>query len=227
MNLSYSTFCTSKATALLIAIGSLACTANANAQVLLNFAGGNGSEVTITWSSPIVYTLSSSTSVSAVNPTFVFQSVTNSSVIFHNQGPVGGVAPTYTSTGAGSGDGTQTINTFFGSSINFNTVHTNDVVFYATADTANTFLTAGDVITLSAGSLKYDGSPTTSSGYLGALPPNGLYNTFIADGNNTYALNLGSGSAIPEPSTYAALASLGVLGFAVWRRRNLPATLAC
>ena len=29
--------------------------------------------------------------------------------------------------------------------------------------------------------------------------------------------------AVPEPSTYAALASLGALGFAVYRRRQRPA----
>ncbi len=31
-------------------------------------------------------------------------------------------------------------------------------------------------------------------------------------------------AAIPEPSTYAALAGLGALGLAVWRRRKMQAT---
>lgn len=212
----------SKFVALLLAIGSIVGTTALNAQVYLTFGGGSGSEVTITWSSPIVYTLGSSTSVSAVNPTFVFQSVTGSQNIFSIQGPVGGVAPTYTSTGAGATDGTQTINTFFAAtpSTAFNTVNADDVVFYATNDTALTYLTAGDVITLSAGSLRYDGSPTTSAGYSGALPADGYYNTFIADGPSTYASNLGSGSAVPEPSTYAALAGIAALGLAMWRRRR-------
>ncbi|QYM78695.1 PEP-CTERM sorting domain-containing protein [Horticoccus luteus] len=213
--------CSRKAAASLVALIAFTLAATTRAQgVYLTFTGGHGSEVKISWSSPIVYTLTGSTGIGAVNPTFVFQSVTTSSAIFSTQGAVGGVAPTYTSTGAGSSDGTQTINTFFASNFNFNTVHPDDVVFYATTDTANTLLTAGDVFTLSAGSLRYDGSPTTSAGYMGALPADGYYNTFIADGNNTYYQNLGSGaSAIPEPSTYAMMAGAAILGFAVWRRR--------
>jgi len=220
MKLSTPTRISHKLTALFILIGSLAITAKTNAQVFLTFSGGNGSEVAITWSTPISYTLTASTGVSAKNPTFVFQSVTNSQSIFQTQGAVGGTAPTYTSTGAGSTDGTQTINTFFGSNFTFNTVRPSDVVFYATNDTANTFLTAGDVFTLSAGSLRYTGSPNSSASYTGALPVNGFYNTFIADGNNTYLSNLGSGSAIPEPSTYAAIAGAAMLGMAVWQRRR-------
>ena len=125
----------------------------------------------------------------------------------------------YASTGAGSTDGTQTINTFAAPNT-LNSVTSGDVVFYATGDTALTYLTSGDVITLSAGYLSYTGSPNTSAGYLGSLPANGYYNTFITDGSNTYASNLGSGSAVPEPSTYAMFAGMGVLGFAVWRRRR-------
>lgn len=204
--------------------GLLACTGKMSAQVFLTFSGGSGAEVTITWSSPIVYTLTSSTGVSATNPTFVFDEILNSSAIYSLAGAVGGTAPTYTSTGSGSTDGTQTINYFYAGQT-FNTVTSNDVVFYATADTAPTFLTSGDVITLSAGSLRYNGSPTTNAGYAGALPANGFYSTFITDGNNTYLSNLGNGSAIPEPSTYAAIAGLGALGFVMWRRRNRTQTM--
>jgi hypothetical protein len=46
----------------------------------------------------------------------------------------------------------------------------------------------------------------------------------LHDGNNEgYVLEFSAGylaSAIPEPSTYAALAGLGALGFAAWRRRT-------
>ena len=214
-----------KASALLVALLTLTVAAQLRAQVLLTFSGGSGTEVTITWSTPIAYTLTSSTGVSAVNPTFVFRAITNSQAIFQTQGAVGGVAPTYTSTGAGSTDGTRTINTF-STPNTFNSVTAGDVVFYATADTAPTFLTAGDVITLSAGSLRYTGSPNSSASYFGALPANGSYNTFIADGSNTYASNLGVGSAVPEPSTYAAFAGLAALGFVVWRRRRNICTAA-
>ncbi len=210
----------------LVLMGSFTAAAKLNAQVYLTFTGGNGSEVTITWSSPIVYTLTGSTAVSAKNPTFVFQSIANSQTIFLTQGAVGGVAPTYTSTGAGSTDGTQTINTFAAPNT-FNAVTAGDVVFYATGDTANTLLTVGDVITLSAGSLRYTGSPNTSAGYTGALPANGSYNTFIVDGSSTYLTLLSSnGSAIPEPSTYAVIAGLAALGFVGWRRRRRSSTCA-
>jgi len=209
----------SKATALLFGIGSLVGIANVNAQVLLTFSGGNGTgEVTITWSSPITYTLTSSSS--GTKPIFVFQSIANSQAIFQVQAAVGGVGPTYTSTGAGSTDGTQTINHFKAPGT-FNSVTAGDVVFFALGDTTTTLLTAGDVISLSAGSLRYDGSSGTSASYNGILPANGSYNTFITAGPDTFSGNLGSGvSAIPEPSTYAAIAGAAMLGLAVWHRRR-------
>jgi len=186
--------------------------------VYLTFSGGNGSEVVITWSSPITYTLTSTSW--ATKPIFVFQAIPNSQSIFQVQAAVGGTRPTYTSTGVGSADGTQTINHFKAPN-SFNSVTAGDVVFFALDDTTTTALTAGDVITLSAGSLRYDGTSGTSIGYAGALPANGSYTTFITAGPDTFDGNLGSGvSAIPEPSTYAAIAGLGMLGFAAWRRRS-------
>jgi hypothetical protein len=207
------------ATALLIVIGSLLSITGARAQgVFLTFSGGNGSQVTITWSSPIIYTLTGTTLNSGVNPYFVFQSVTNSATIFPVQAtPPASPTPTYTSTGAGSTDGTQTINNFYVPIALHNNVNIGDVVFRATTDTANTFLTTGDVFTLSAGSLSYNGTTNSNSSYSGALPANGFYTTYIVDAAD---FKLGSGvSAIPEPSTYAAIAGAATLGLAVWRRR--------
>lgn len=212
-----------KVTALCLLLGSLVGITSVNAQVLLTFSGGNGSgEVTITWSSPITYTLTGSSNF-GVNPIFVFQSIANSQQIFQTQGAVGGVAPTYTSTGAGSTDGTQTIDRLKAPNT-FNSVTGGDVVFFSNADTANTLLTSGDVITLSAGSLRYTGSPNSNSAYSGTLPANGSYNTFITAGADTFSGNLGSGvSAIPEPSTYAAIAGVAALGLATWHRRRRAA----
>jgi hypothetical protein len=168
--------------------------------------------------SPINYTLT--TTSSGTKPIFVFQSIANSQAIFQVQAAVGGTQPTYTSTGVGSADGTQTVNHFKAPNT-FNSVTAGDVVFFALGDNTTTVLTAGDVITLSAGSLRYDGSSGTSAGYTGILPANGSYNTFITAGPDTFAGNLGSGvSAIPEPSTYAAIAGAAMLGLAVWRRRR-------
>lgn len=207
-----------RAIALLILIGSLGGAATLNAQVLLSFSGGNGTEVKVTWLSPITYTLTGTTLNSGVNPYFVFQSVTNSQNIFSVQGTPAAGAPSYTSTGAGATDGTQTINNFYAITTAHNDVAVGDIQFRATTDTANTFLTNGDVFTLTAGSLSYTGSPQTSKTYLGALPANGLYNTFIVDAAD---MRLGNGvSAIPEPSTYAAIAGAAMLGLAVWKRRR-------
>lgn len=213
MNMSHFTHFNSKATALLVAIGSLVGITNANAQtVYLTFSGGGGSPFVISWSTPIVYTLSGTSVSSGFNPYFVFSGITNISTAV----PVDTVAtfsgaPTYSSTGVGSGDGTQTINSFYWKTPH-GVVGANDMEFRATLDTAATILTVGDVITLTAGSL-HNNTP-----YSGIMPISGYYNTFITDAAD--GANLGSGSAIPEPSTYAAFAGLGVLGFAVWRRRK-------
>ena len=205
---------------LLLAVA-LAAAAKANAQtVFLTFSGGSGTgEVTITWSTPIVYTLNSSSPNSGVNPYFVFKTIPNSQLIFGVDGLLAAVAPTYTSTGAGQGDGLQTINRFSGINTTNaqNAVAADDIVFRATADLAATFLTAGDVITLSAGSLRYDGISGTSALYNGALPANGLYNTFIVD---AAYVSLGVGSAVPEPSTYAAILGAAALGLVIYRRRQ-------
>lgn len=204
-----------KAAGVLIAMGSLAGSTQLRAQtVYLSFSGGSGSPFVVTWSSPITYTLTSTTSSSGVNPYFVFQGITNIStaVPVDTVGAIPGGGPTYTSTGVGSGDGTQTINSFYTVSP-WGVVAANDLVFRAIADTANTWLTSGDIITLNAGHLQ------NSTPYSGVMPTSGYYNTFITDAN--YQTNLGSGmSAVPEPSTYAAIAGAAMLGVAVWRRRR-------
>ena len=205
--------------ACLLIAGAVTGVAKASPSVYLTFSGGSGSEVVVSWSSPITYTLAGTSTVSSVSPYFVFQAVPNANSIFLTAGPVAGVAPTYTSTGAGSGDGTQTINNFF-SNYAFHDVNNNDIVFRATLDTAPTVLTVGDVITLSAGSLSY-APPATSAGYYGTLPTSGYYNTIIVD-EAYYKLGAG-GSTIPEPSTYAGFAGVAALALAAIRRRKIAA----
>jgi hypothetical protein len=197
----------------------LVCPRVAAQTVYLTFSGGGGSPFVVTWSTPITFTLTSSTSNSGVNPYFVFHSIPNigSAVPVDTVGAIPGGGPTYTSTGAGSTDGTQTINSFYTTSPH-GVVGATDLVFRATADTANTFLTAGDVITLSAGHLQ------NNTPYSGTMPASGYYSAFITDAS--YQTNLGSGSAIPEPSTYAALLGVGALGFVVWRRRRAHCAVA-
>lgn len=214
MNIRSSTFLARTATALLLVIGSLLGATQARAQtVFLTFSGGGGSPVVITWTTPITFTLTGSSPNSGVNPYFVFQGITNIdlAVPVDTVGVIPGGGPTYTSTGAGSGDGPQTINSFYTKAAH-GVVTNLDLTFRATADTAATFLTTGDVITLSAGHLQ------NSTPYSGAMPTSGFYNAFITDAADAPFLATGV-SAVPEPSTYAAIAGAAALGVAIWHRR--------
>lgn len=213
-----------KAAALFFAIVAFASTATLSAQtVFLTFTGGGGvAPVTVSWSSPITYTLTFTSPNSGVNPYFVFQSVPNGFAAFPVSGTIAGVAPTYSGTGTGSSDGLQTINRLYAFNATHNAVALNDLGFRATTDTASTILTAGDVITLSAGSMVY--AAPSNGPYSGTLPTNGFYNTFITDAAD---VNLGSGmSAVPEPSTYAAIAGAAMLGFAGWTRHRRKTPVA-
>jgi hypothetical protein len=224
MKLSFPSLFGRKAAALLITVGTFVDCANLNAQVFLSFTGGGASEITVSWSTPITYTLGFNTPNpgGGNRPYFVFQGISNSQSIWQNQGaPL--VAPTYNSTGAGSGDGQQSITTFYSVSPAGaqNAVVAGDFVFFSANDTNPSLLTAGDVITLAPGSFTYSGSGATTIGYGGALPANGFYNTIVVD--PAYANLSAAGSAIPEPSTYAAIMGLGALGFVFERRRRRSA----
>jgi len=205
------------ATVLLVTASSLVATNGLRAQtVFLTFSGGGGTPFVISWTTPITYTLTSSTENSGVNPYFVFQSISGieTPVPVDTVGDIPGGGPTYSSTGAGAGDGTQTINSFFTTNAH-GMVGDEDVVFRATSDTTVSYLTMGDVISLTTGHLQ------TSTNFSGTMPTNGYYNTFITDAS--YQPNLGSGSAVPEPSAYALIAGAVMLGFATWRRRKQAA----
>ena len=202
----------------LLIAGAVTGVAKASPSVFLTFSGGGGvAPVTVSWSAPITYTLNFTST--GYNPFFVFQSIPNIQTAFPVQAFIAGAGPTYTSTGAGSGDGTQTANYINGTGVTWHAVAANDFVFSSTTDTAPTYLTSGDVITLSAGSLVY--SAPSNGAYSGTMPTSGYYNTIVVDASYN---NLGSGvSSVPEPSTYACFAGVAALSLAVIRRRKIAA----
>jgi hypothetical protein len=213
-----------KATVLLVVIGSLLGITNASAQtVFLTFAGaGNGSTpLTITFTTPITYTIGVTPGVGGQNsPVFVFEIGNNLLIGGNSPGQVGIVSdPTYTRASTGlttfSLVGGAVTAGFTSGAGGTNPIVPSDMFVYGNALTAGGNMQIGDTFTLAAGTI------TTASNYTGVVPTSGAYPTFVAD---HYGLNLGVGSAIPEPSTYAAFAGLGVLGFAAWRRRKSVST---
>ena len=201
-----------RAAHLLIAVVSLACSTALSAQtVFLNFSGGGGTPLTIAWTTPITYTITSTPNPDTVQPYFVFNEVgslstgTPSSL---EQAVVASGAPSY----SGNADSTFTINSIsWGESSHGSINSLNDVKFRTTPSAGTNSLDIGDVFTLTSGSL------TTIGNYTGPLPTDGYYSTFIMDASYTF---LGAGSAIPEPSTYATIAGAAMLGLALWHRRR-------
>ncbi|MBA3848659.1 MAG: hypothetical protein C0502_01530 [Opitutus sp.] len=197
-----------KTTSRLVALFALVLATTASAQtVYLQFSGGGGTPLVITWTTPITYTITGTPNPGTKDPYFVFDEIGNiySGMQFSAPTFITSGAPTYSGV-----DGTFLINNI-SSGENWNNITPNDIKFRNVPDAGATFLYVGETFTLSAGTL------TTSVNYSGAAPADGLYATFIVDASYGY---LGSGvSAVPEPSTYAMLLGVAALGGALWRRR--------
>ncbi len=179
--------------------------------VYLTFSGGSGTPLVMTWTTPITYTITGTPNPGTKDPYFVFDEVGNvfsgvqySAPIFITSG-----APTYSGV-----DGTFQINNV-SSGENHNLITPNDIKFRNVPDAGVTFLTFGQTFNLTAGSL------TTTVNYFGTMPTDGLYSTFIVDASYGY---LGAGTAVPEPSTYAALLGGAGLFVALWFRRRKART---
>ncbi len=103
-----------------------------------------------------------------------------------------------------------------GNGISLGTVTQDDLYFLSYPYfTSETTLQVGDVVRLSAGEM-ISGTPALF------VPAAGIFTADIFD-NNAVLLSTGSvvsAPAVPEPGTSAALAGLGILGFAASRRRR-------
>ena len=192
--------------ALLLLCGSTTFAQN----VFLQFSGGGGAPLSISWTTSINYTITGTPNPGTKDPYFVFNEVGNvySGMQFSAPTFVTSGAPTYNGV-----DGAFLINNI-SSGENWNNITPNDIKFRNVPDAGATFLYVGEAFTLSAGTL------TTTVNYFGAMPADGFYSTFIVDASYGY---LGAGTAVPEPSTYAALFGAAALAIAFWRRRKSAA----
>lgn len=178
-------------------------TATAAHALPLDFEGGSGSPVTVTLDGKVDYT--------------VTRAITDMRVVFVFSG---GTPPL---TDFASGSALADVNLFF-------TVNDAPYAFQLTdrlgtrfgGNTALGFdsvesvtLRLGDVVTL------WGGSATTVVDIYGTVPTGGDLSTMLVPMDGTYPVALsGTYSAVPEPSTFAALAGLSVLTLAATRRRN-------
>ena len=166
--------------------------------VQVNFSGGSGTPLTITLPQPVSYTVVGSPT--GPHALFVFQGTGN---MFSGSLSAGG-SLSFTQN-AGAPNSIDTAGQFTqGGAITLNDLTLLDLTF--------PILSHNDVLLLSAGSV------TTTTNIAAAAPPSGLYSTFLTDGNG---INMGAGTAVPEPATLVlSLAGLASLGFVVRRRRT-------
>lgn len=169
----------------------------------LDFDGGSGSPVTVTMDGKIDYT--------------VTRAITDMRVVFVFSG---GTPPL---TDFASGSALADVNLFF-------TVNDAPYMFQLTdrlgtrfgSNTALGFdsvesvtLRLGDVVTL------WGGSATTVVDIYGTVPTGGDLSTMLVPMDGTYPVALsGTYSAVPEPSTFAALAGFATLALVTTRRNS-------
>lgn len=168
--------------------------------VYLEFSGGNGSPVSITFDSPTRFEVTVAPG-GFPTPFFVIDGAFGGSFGLGRQS-ASGLA--FTVNG-----GTPLPIEMIGSAFSLVDLTVDDAFFYYSgASTAQ----VGDVVTLGRGVL------VSSADFAGAAPVSGNYDMFIVD---LMGKKIGDGVAIPEPATTAAwIGGVALLGVALHRRRR-------
>jgi hypothetical protein len=175
----------------LLSLVALCLIADVRADVPVQFTGGNGTPLTITFPAPITFVVNNATGANGT----IFQFL-NTGNLFGGEDLDFNNGPTYSINGGSPLALTDAISS--------NTPTSNDLLLFRQFD-ANHTLANGDVITLNAGTISIPGN------YAPAPPPSGLYPAFMIDGNLAH---IAVGTA-PEP---ASLSLLGLAGLALVRR---------
>lgn len=100
------------------------------------------------------------------------------------------------------------------------TIHTFNATTGASTGTLVSGLTGAQGVTVYGSSLFVTGSDGTVKGFDATTGAVLAGFTTITGLSSPYGIVVGSMSAVPEPSTYAAIAGAAMLGFAVWQRRR-------
>lgn len=186
----------------LIVLGTLLASCLAlQAQVTLNFSGGSGSPLTVTVQNTVTFTLTGNGN----KHDFFFFDVPG--FTGPSEGSVSGTLSFTTNGGA--------LNTFEMANGSRPSGFTGGISLWSNG---STWLT-GDTVVLQTGSF------TTAASYAGSLPSNGSYSVYLTDNGGTLISSAGV-SAVPEPSTYAAIfgtLALGAVGVVRRRRAALNA----
>lgn len=168
----------------------LALSAVAYGQAIISFSGGNGTPLTLTLLESVSYTVTTSSSSEA--PLFDFENLN------------------FLASYSGASSDSLTFSIDGGAPISANELAPGGGDTYA-FNTGFPGVTAGQVVTLNAGSF------TVSGDFADAAPAGGSFYTYITDSSGN-SISTG-GLAVPEPSTWA-LFLLGGLGAFLFARRS-------
>lgn len=170
----------------------------AQALIPIQFSGGNGTPLTVTFPSPVLFTANE-----AVPSLYFGIDGVDAGGSYIDSGLSGDLTVSYNGGSAVQIDGSQ--GNYSGGPL------APDNLFFWAGSLTSPGAAAGDTFLLSAGSF------TTSSNVAGVLT-SGLYDIYITSGDAfPYDITV---SSVPEPSTYALCLGLLGLGLAIWRRRR-------